>query len=58
MLYFICFPQGGFVCNDKGACCYNVRHAKPFDSFKAADDFARDMVNGRLAYAILSNCVG
>jgi len=58
MLYFICFPQGGFVCDDKGTCSHNVRHAKPFESFGAADTFARDLVNGKVAYAILANCVG
>lgn len=58
MLYFICFPKGGFVCDDKGACTHNIRYAKPFESFDAADDFARDLVVGKVAYAILANCVG
>lgn len=58
MLYFICFPQGGFVCDDKGACSFDVRHAKPFGSFGAADDFARELVKGKVGYAILANCIG
>lgn len=58
MLYFICFPNAGFVVNKKGICSTNVREALPFTSFKEADDLARALVDGKIAYAILSNCVG
>lgn len=57
MLYFVCFPKGGFVENLKGLCTYDVRSALPFKTFKEADDFGREICRGS-AYAILSNCIG
>lgn len=56
MLYFVCYEKYGFATNE-GYATHNVREARPFESFKEADDFGRDHSQG-VAYAVLANCIG
>lgn len=62
MLFFIAHPKHGFVRaaydEPTKSCAFttSVRSALPFDSFKAADDFAKERKLG--SWAILSNCIG
>jgi hypothetical protein len=54
MFYIAC--KHGFV-SDDGSCVANVRWARPFSSFKEADEYAKANLWIGVYYAILSTTI-